>query len=305
MASYYDARRYSYTPVAPAPAVPRPNVPPPNPTPAPGPTTPTNWNEYLAQGFNPATSIWGEAGRDFYMQNRAQEFFKTRGGHELYDIFRRIYDVNPLAGRAFWQKVVGMGHGQNDLQAATIHRMFGADMNAYNNWLNELHHAGREPYAGNFNLVTGTWGNGVEDANMWNGINNSWNWNSLSQGAWNPYTMQTGLQSLPGHEYDGSEAWNTYSAGMHFGPRGAQYPGVQEQSDLAAAGRSFEPYGGQHSAAGAAPNPSGNIPVPKVPVPGGGRTPVSNPVQPNVAAPSTTNPYATSSGGAPYRYVPR
>lgn len=298
--NYYDPRRYTYTPRTPSPAV---TPPPPVETPKPGGvvepgpgTTPQNWMDYLNQDFDATKSIWGEAGRDSYQRNRASEFFKTRGGHELYNWFKQIYDRNPMAGRAFWEQMVGSGRGQNDLQAATIHKMFGGDMNAYNTWRNELHHGGRENQLGNFNLVTGKWDNG--------GITDGWGWDSVGVGQWNPYYAQTGLQSLPGNAADGTpnymqgaDSWRTYGAGQHFDPTvGAAYPGPGLQAQFAAG----EVPGYDRTGRRIAPN----ISVPKVDVPGT-RGPGTNapavPVSPHAGGPSTTNPYATSSGGT-YRY---
>src|SRR5574343_197197 len=54
-----------------------------------------------------------------------ESWWKTRGGHELYNIFTKIEQENPMAAWAFWDAVVGTGRGMNDLQAGTIHKKFG------------------------------------------------------------------------------------------------------------------------------------------------------------------------------------
>lgn len=206
-----------------------PYSPPPEPAPGgpkppeqggPGGTAPTqvtDWNSYLNQGYNANQHPF----QNQYRANRASDWFKTRGGHELYAMFKSIYDQNPMAGRAFWDSVVGRGQGQNDLMAATIHKMFGADMNAFNNWRNAPHYGGQEGQQGYFDLTSGQWKGGN---------NQSFNFQN-----WNPYSMVTGLQSTPGNAYAGAESWKTYGAGSNFDPaRGAMFPGVEDQASMAA-----------------------------------------------------------------------
>jgi hypothetical protein len=198
---------------------------------------------------------------------KQEEWWKSRGGHELYDIFAKIEKENPLAARAFWSAVVGTGRGMNDLQAATIHKKFGGDMNAYNNWRNQAHHGGWEAYEGYFDLANGKWTPGagynaqyIKDKTGWDVAGGwqaspAWNWANYQN------TLKTGLQSLPGHEEDGAESWNTYLHGAQFGPNGVTYPSVYEQ---AVGSGLIQP-----------PRPSG--PVPKLPARSGPGTTVNNP----------------------------
>lgn len=231
----------------------------------PGPnTTMADWNAYINQGFDPSTSIWGEMGRAAYNRSRAEDFFRTRGGHELFGFFNNIYQKNPMAGRAFWNAVAGMGHGQNDLQTATIHRMFGGDMNAYNRWRNELMNTGQENRLGNFDLSTGKW---------WNDIDPSYQWDN-----WNPYFMLQGLQSTPGNAYAGTEAWQTYGANPQFTPQGVQYGQSLQANQIKP-----NPIGGQPLLNPPSMAGSGQTSVPQS---GGG----NNPYVPTTTAPVETSP---------------
>lgn len=265
-------RIYNYAatpgnPYAPPPE-PNPTAPPPEPKPGvPGGIPPPQ----------PGAQPWNTRGD-------AEAWFRTRGGHELFNLFKQIYDRNPMAGRAFWSSVVGRGRGENDLQAATIHKMFGGDMDAYNNWLNELHHTGRESQLGNFDLRTGQWNNG--------GITDPWSWDSVGVGAWNPNYLQMGLQSLPGNDpktgnpyyMAGADSWKTYSAGQYFDPtQGASYapPALQAQF---AAGQ--VPGYNQQGQAITTPQPPAN----------------TAPTTVNTSATSTSNPYANQTKNNPYTY---
>jgi hypothetical protein len=181
-----------------------------------------------------------------------------------------------MAGRAFWDAVVGRGRGENDLQAATIHKMFGGDMNAYNNWRNQLHYSGQDNQLGSFDLMTGRWNNG--------GITDDWGWDSVGVGKWDPSYLSMGLQSTPGNAYAGAESWKTYGAGQYFDPtQGASYapPALQAQF-----------------AAGQVPgyNQQGQMINPP-------QTQVSNPTPTGTTATSTANPYATQGAkNNPYTY---
>lgn len=212
-----------------------------NSTTQPPPTTPP-----VAGGVEPkpgtppatpgaAALPWATNSAPWVNRANAEGWFRTRGGHELYGLFRQIYDRNEMAGRAFWDSVVGRGRGENDLQAATIHKMFGGNMDDYNNWRNKLHHQGQESYLGNFDLSTGKWTNGGGLGGF-----NDFDWSSVGVGAWNPNYLQTGLQSKQGidpatgkpYYYSGADSWKTYGAGQYFDPtRGASYapPALQAQ----------------------------------------------------------------------------
>jgi hypothetical protein len=237
------------------------------------------------------------------------DWWRQRGGHELYDIFAKIEAQNPMAARAFWNSVVGRGRGENDLMAATIHKKFGGDMNAYNNWRNAAHHGGYEGYEGNFDLATGKWkgGSGYNQQYLADrGVNAAGDW--AADWAWGDYkkNMQLGLQSTPGNEEAGAEAWKTYGAGAHFGLQGAQYPGVAEQANIAATGTN--PYAGQYNrvAGGQRPGMEQGVKNPGINL---GTTPATQPNIPvpnptNTGAPSAANPYQSSSGGG-YRFFQR
>ena len=258
---------YSGTPgINPAPVVPPPVAEAPTPAPAVG-------DPFAAQRA----------------ANDARTWWKQRGGNELYDIFQKITAQNPLAGRAFWQSVLGMGHGENDLQAQTIHKMFGGDINAYNNWRNAAHHGGWEASEGNFDLVNGKWTAGpgynqqyikekagFDATGDWTA---NWNWGDYKK------NLGVGLQSLPGHAYDGVESWQTYTANPNFTPTGVRY-GAQ--------------YGG--------------VPVPKQPARPGGTSiptptgvPTGGPTSappPAVTAPPPTTTTAPSTPVNPYPNTP-
>jgi hypothetical protein len=165
---------------------------------------------------------------------QAGDWWQTRGGHELYDIFARIEKENPMAAMAFWDAVVGSGRGQNDLQAATIHKKFGGDMNAYNNWRNTLHGNSLDSSIGNFDLKNGKWIPGagfnsqyVKDRTGWdvgNGWQSSWNWGDYQN------NLKPGLQSTPGNEEAGSDSWKTYLYGARFTDKGVEYPNPYTQA---------------------------------------------------------------------------
>jgi hypothetical protein len=217
-----------------------------------------------------------------------EEWWRKRSGTELYDIFQKINAENPLAARAFWSSVVGRGHGENDLQATTIHKMFNGDLDAYNNWRNAAHHGGYEAYQGNFDLGTGKWtaGPGYNQQYMADrGINaagdwaSSWNWGDYQK------NLGLGLQSLPGHAYDGTAAWEEYNKQVGFGggaPASPVVAGLQRPGVIP--GTKPNPIGG-------APMPAPTISVPG-PTVGPGSAP-STPVLPNVATP--TNPAGSPS----------
>jgi hypothetical protein len=215
----------------------------------------------------------------------------------------------------------------NDLQAATIHKKFGGDMNAYNNWRNLYHGNSMDSYAGFFDLGSGKWTPGA-------GFNSQYVKDRLGwdvSGAWQPSagwdwgnfqnTMQPGLQSTPGNAGAGAESWNTYGYGATFSPTGVTYPSVYDQavgSGIIAptttdGPRPFptprtggtptpnptpfaSPSGGAVSAPPSgftAPPPTA---APNVPVP------TATPTVTRTGTPSTTNPYGGDAGG--YRYSP-
>lgn len=284
MANLFDARRYSYNRALPI-DVPTPTAPPPEAKPTPAPAVPGGIPPPQANA-NP----WNTRGD-------AEAWFRSRGGHELYGLFDQIYKRNPMAGRAFWDSVVGRGRGENDLQAATIHKMFGGDMNAYNDWRNQLHNSGQENQLGNFDLRTGKWNNG--------GITGDWGWDSVGVGAWDPNYLGLGLQSKQGvdpatgkpYYQAGQESWKNYSAGQYFDPQqGARYAPPDLQAKFVAGQVPGYNQQGQAINPPASPaTPATNTPPPAVtappPAPAQNVAPATA-VNPNVAAPSAANPFA-------------
>lgn len=266
-------RIYNYSGLpGPAPA-PAPVVPAPAPT-TPAPATVAPWMK----------------------QADAEGWWRQRGGHQLYDLFNKIYSENQLAGRAFWNAVVGRGRGENDLQAATIHKMFGGDMNAYNNWRNAAHQGGFEGMEGSFDLLTGKWNPGAGFNSQYlaeRGVTSPGAW--AYNGNWNDFknTFGVGLQSTPGNEEAGAEAWKTYGYNPTFGPNGVTYPSPYEQ----AVGSGI-----------IAPNPAITSPTPAAP-----RT-TPNPYTlnqqrvvsptPAITAPAPTPPTAPATPVNPYPTTP-
>jgi hypothetical protein len=240
------------------------------------------------------------------VRGQQEEWWKTRGGHELYDIFDRIDKENPMAARAFWDSVVGTGRGMNDLQAATIHKRFGGDMNAYNNWRNQYANNNLESYAGNFDLQNGRWTPGqgfnsdyVRDRtgmNVSGPWQASWNWGDYRN------NLQTGLQSLPGQAEAGAESWNTYlggadfsNQGVHYGPTGASQSVKPNVAAIKGPGGAFSPTGV------AVPNPN-NLQTAAGP---GNFTPsINREPNPSVTVPSAITPTNPTGNTGGYRFKP-
>lgn len=267
-----------YTPPRPNPEAPAPAVPAP---------AANSWETYLNEGFDPSKSIWGANGKNAYQANRARDFFKTRGGHELYGMFEKIHKENPWAARAFREAVMGGGRGENDFEAALIHKMFGGNMLAYNQYRNLAHSQGMEGRVGTWDLAKGTWTNGT----------NSFGDTPYTYKDWNPYTMQKGLQSLPGHEEDGAESWATYGANPQFGQgyngdavtppgQGANGIGIQKPGMIQGTKNPINRGGGTAA------------PAPIVPTPGPAAGPSAPPITVNPGT-SAVNPTGMTGG---YRY---
>ena len=131
--------------------------PPPggNAPPAPGaPPAPAGVDFYA--GFDPKKSIWGEAGRNAYAADKANEYFRTQAsGEALYNQWKKINAENPWAARAFRHSVMGMGGGQNDFEKQLLQREFGGDTEKWNQYRNFAHGQGMEGAEGGFNLLTG------------------------------------------------------------------------------------------------------------------------------------------------------
>lgn len=87
----------------------------------------------------------------------ANKWRTEKTGDELYNQFQSIYSQNPMAGRAFWEKVVGTGAGMNNLQEVTRKKMFGDNGDAFSNWQNLYHYNMLDSSAGDFDLANGKW----------------------------------------------------------------------------------------------------------------------------------------------------